>query len=164
MLSYKTRFISNSRSCTTTNISIILTSCLAKSKYHVDLYFDKAYQKSDINLFWSIKNSTEVLGKLQNIRYLASTLSTYDFSILYMTLPHNLIKKTYLIDSENFAREKILFWLVMPIVLPLLMSKRSITNSGLVPKFVSHSAFFLINFCTLWGFYISSDNGNPYGY
>ena len=56
---YKARFISNSRSCTTTNISILLTSCIAKFKDHVELYCDKACQNSDINLFWSIKNSTE---------------------------------------------------------------------------------------------------------
>ena len=107
---YKARFISNSRSCTTTNISILLTSCLAKIKDHVELYCDKAYQNSGINLFWSIKNSTEVLGKLQNNRYLASTVSTYDFSTLYTTLPHNLIKEklTNLIQ-KTFGREKRLF-------------------------------------------------------
>ena len=49
-------------------------------------------------MFWPIKNSGEVhvLSKLKDIGYQATSLSTYDFSTLYTTLPHNLIKeKTY---------------------------------------------------------------------
>ena len=52
------------------------------------------------NLFWSIKNSGEILNKLKSRDFLASSLSTYDFSTLYTTLPHNLIKdkKTHRIN------------------------------------------------------------------
>ena len=39
------------------------------------------------------KNSGEVLSKLKDIGYQATSLSTYDFSTLYTTLPHNLIYK-----------------------------------------------------------------------
>ena len=38
-------------------------------------------------LFWSIKDSTEVLDKLKSRGFRASSLSTYDFSTLYTTLP-----------------------------------------------------------------------------
>ena len=44
-------------------------------------------------MFWPIKNSGKVLSKLKDIGYQASSLSTYDFSTLYITLPHNLIKE-----------------------------------------------------------------------
>ena len=44
-------------------------------------------------MFWSIKNSTEVLDKLKSGGFRAASLSTYDFSTIYTTLPHNLIKK-----------------------------------------------------------------------
>ena len=44
------------------------------------------------NLFWSIKNSCEVLNKLKSRGFRASSLSKYDLSTLYTTLPHNLIK------------------------------------------------------------------------
>ena len=44
-------------------------------------------------LFWSIENSGEILNKLKSRGFLASGLSTYDFSTLYTTLPHNLIKE-----------------------------------------------------------------------
>ena len=45
-------------------------------------------------LIWSIKNSCEVLNELNSRGFHASSLSTYDFSTLYPTLPHNLIKDT----------------------------------------------------------------------
>lgn len=112
---YKSRFIANSTSCTTTNISKLLTSCLTKIKDHVQLYCDKTYQNSGINLFWSIKNSTDVLNKLQSKHFQVSSISTYDFSTLYTTLPHDLIKLqlTKLIQKA-FAREKSIFLACRP--------------------------------------------------
>ena len=44
-------------------------------------------------MFWSIKNSGEVLSKLKSRGFRATSLSTYDFSTFYITLPHNLIKE-----------------------------------------------------------------------
>ena len=46
------------------------------------------YIKNGKKLFWSIKNSGEILNKLKSRGFLASGLSTYDFSTLYTTLPH----------------------------------------------------------------------------
>ena len=89
---YKARFIANSSSCTTTELSKLLTSCLTTIKNHVIKYCEKVYERSGKNLFWSIKNSCEVLNKLKSRGFRASSLSIYDFSILYTTLPHNLIK------------------------------------------------------------------------
>ena len=59
-----------------------------------------------INYFWSIKNSNDVLNKFKSKNFQASKLSTYDFSTLYTTLPHHLIKDK-LIDLINrtFIRE-----------------------------------------------------------
>ena len=104
---YKARFIANSSSCTTTNISILLTSCLTAVKDHMVNYCNKVYENSGINCFWSIKNSGEVLDKLQNNRFHATSLSTYDFSTLYTTLPHHLIKDRLIpLIQKTFAREK----------------------------------------------------------
>ena len=80
---YKSRFIANSSARTTTESSILLTSCLTAIKNHVIKYCTTVYERNGKNLFWSIKNSG----------FLASGLSTYDFSTLYTTLPHNLIKE-----------------------------------------------------------------------
>ena len=87
------RFIANSSSCTTTELSKLLTSCLTVIKKHVIKYCDKVFERSGRNLFWSIKNSNEVLNKLKSRQFRAFSLSTYDFSTLYTTLPHNLIKE-----------------------------------------------------------------------
>lgn len=107
---YKARFIANSSSCTTTKLSLLLTSCLTTIKEHWKFYCEKAYQNSGINLFWSIKNSNEILNKLQNKGFQASTISTYDFSTLYTTLPHDLIKeKLTKLIQKTFSREKSLF-------------------------------------------------------
>ena len=59
---------------------------------HVIKYCVKVYERSGKNLFWSIKNSGEILDKLKARDFNATSLSTYDFSTLYTTLPHNLIK------------------------------------------------------------------------
>ena len=54
--------------------------------------WEKVYERSGKNLFWSIKNSGEVLDKLKARYFNASSLSTYEFSSLSTTLLHNLIK------------------------------------------------------------------------
>ena len=102
----KARFIANSSSCTTTELSKLLTSCLIAVTNHVIKYCEKVYERSGKNLFWSIKNSGEILEKLKARDFNATSLSTYDFSTLYTTLPHNLIKDK-LIDriERTFQRE-----------------------------------------------------------
>ena len=103
---YKARFIANSSSCTTTELSKLLTSCLTAVKNHVIRYYEKVYERSGKNLFWSIKNSGEVLNKLKSRGFRATSLSTYDFSTLYTTLPHNLIKEKLINLIEwTFKRE-----------------------------------------------------------
>ena len=94
----KARFIANSSSFTTTELSKLLTSCLTTVKNHVIRYCEKVYERSGKNLFRSIKNSGEVLNKLKSRGFRATSLSTYDFSTLYTTLPHNLIKLINLIE------------------------------------------------------------------
>ena len=82
---YKERFIANTSSCTTTELPKLLTSCLTAVKNHVIRYCEKVYEGSGKKLFWSIKNSGEVLNKLKSRGFRATSLSTYDFSTLYTT-------------------------------------------------------------------------------
>ena len=103
---YKSRFIANSSACTTTELSILLTSCLTANKNHVIKYCTTVYERNGKKIFWSIKNSGKILNKLKSRGFLTSGLSTYDFSTLWTTLPHNLIKEklTELIE-QTFNRE-----------------------------------------------------------
>ena len=83
-----------------------LTSCLTAVKNHVIRYSEKVYERSGKNLFWSIKNSGGVHNKQKSRGFRANSLSTYDFSTLYTTLPHNQIKEKLINLIEwTFKRE-----------------------------------------------------------
>ena len=99
---YKARFLANSSSCTTTEISKLLTSGLTAIKAKVIKYCETVYERSGKNMFWPIKNSGEVLSKLKDIGYQATSLSTYDFSTLYTTLRFRISKR------ENTSKSGIL--------------------------------------------------------
>ena len=88
----------NSSACTTTELSILLTSCLTAIKNHVIKYCITFYERNGKKLFWSIKKSGEILNKLKSRGFLASTL------------PYNLIKEklTELIE-QTFNREGTLY-------------------------------------------------------
>ena len=89
-----------------TELSKLLTSCLTVVKNHVIRYCEKVYERSGKNLVWSIKNSGEVLNKLKSTEFRATSLSIYDFSTLYTTLPHNSIKEKIINLIEwTFKRE-----------------------------------------------------------
>ena len=76
---------------------------------HLIKYCETTYKTDGKNLFWSIKHSNEVLNKFKSKGFMASELSTYDFSELFTTLPHHLIKDK-LIDfiERTFSRERTL--------------------------------------------------------
>ena len=90
---YKAQFIANSSSCTTTELSKLLTSCLTAVKNHVIRSCEKVYERS----------GKICLGQLKTlVRYLIN----YDFSTLYTTLPHNLIKEKLInLIERTFKRE-----------------------------------------------------------
>ena len=91
-------------------MSKVFTSCLTAIKNHLIKYCEKTYERKVINYFWSIKNWTEILYKLKTKGFQASNISTYDFSTLYTTLPHNLIRNQLVDLIENtFRREEVLY-------------------------------------------------------
>ena len=103
---HKKPYKANSSSCTTTELSKLPTSCLTAVKKHVIKYCENVYARSSKNLFLSIKNSGKILDKLKARDLNVTSLSTYDYSTLYTTLHHNLIKDK-LIDliERTFQRE-----------------------------------------------------------
>ena len=103
---FRQTFIANSSSCTTTELSILLTSCLTAIKTHVIKYCTTVYERNGKNYFGLL----ETLNKLKSRGFLASSLSTYDFTTLYTTLPHYLIKEklTELIE-QTLNREGSLY-------------------------------------------------------
>ena len=65
---YKTRFIANSSSCTTTELSKLLTSCLTTITSHGIKYCEKVYERSGNNFFGQSNIQREVLNKQQERR------------------------------------------------------------------------------------------------
>ena len=61
-------------------------------KRHVIKYCEEVYEGSSKNIFWSIKNPGEILDTLKTRDFNATSWFTYDFSTLYTTLTHNLIR------------------------------------------------------------------------
>ena len=82
----------NSSHCSTTILSKHITSALTAVKYHVIKYSETAFSNSNVNYFWSIKNSSEVIEKLRLRNFQGSQVSSFDFSTLNTSLPHDLIK------------------------------------------------------------------------
>ena len=52
---YKARFIAKSSSCTTTELSKLLTSCLTAIKAKIIKYCETVHERSVKNMFWPIK-------------------------------------------------------------------------------------------------------------
>ena len=104
---YKSRFISNSSHCSTTILSKYITSALTAVKDHVIKYSETAFSNSNVNYFWSIKNSSEVIEKLRLRNFQGFQVSSFDFSTLYTSLPHDLIKaKVLSLVKWCFDRER----------------------------------------------------------
>ena len=58
---YKSRFIANSSACTTTEMSINLTSCITAIKSHVIKYCTTVYKRNGKNYFGLLKIQVKVL-------------------------------------------------------------------------------------------------------
>ena len=113
---YKSRFVQNSCNCSPIILSKHMTSALTAVKDNVFKYSETTFSNSNVNYFWSIKNSSEVIEKLRLQNCQGSQVSSFDFSTLYISLPHDLIKakvlslvkwcfnresKTYLCTSDK---------------------------------------------------------------
>ena len=98
---YKSRLISNSSHCSTTILSRHIISALTAVKDNVIKYSEIAFSNSNVNYFWSIKTllkSPKVAG--------AKFSGFSNFSTLYTSLPHDLIKaKVLSLAKWCFNRE-----------------------------------------------------------
>ena len=106
---YKARFIAYSSSCTTTELSKLLTSCLIAVKNMLSSIV-KRNMRDMVKTYFGLLKSGEILDKLKARDFNATSLYTYDFSTLYTALPHNLIKdKGIDLIERTFQREGSLY-------------------------------------------------------
>ena len=104
---YKSRFISNSSHCYTTILSKHVTSALTAVKDHVIKYSETAFSNSNVNYFWSIKNSSEVIEKLRLRNFRGSQVSSFDFSTLYTSLPHDLNQSKSVVSCQLVFQQRV---------------------------------------------------------
>ena len=89
------RFIVASKHCSTKPLSKTISKVFKMIFKHVENFHNKSLYYTDFKKFWVVENSFPILEKLNviNTRKRAKSISTFDFSTLYTTIPHNLLIK-----------------------------------------------------------------------
>ena len=91
---YSSRFIAASNKCTTKQLSSLLTSCYKIMLTHFKQYCEGLYSHTEVNCYWIIDNSKEVLDRLYRINETsqAKSFDSYNFATLYTNIPHDALK------------------------------------------------------------------------
>ena len=87
------RFIAGSSKCTTKQLSSLLTKILTVIKTGLKKYCSFKTSHTGVNNMWILKNSTSLLSSLGHLGvHKATSIQTFDFSTLYTSIPHDLLK------------------------------------------------------------------------
>ena len=89
----KHRFIAVSSKCTAKQLSSLLTKILTVIKTGLEKYCSIKTSHTGVNNMWILKNSTNLLSSLGHLGVnRATSIQTFDFSTLYTSIPHDLLK------------------------------------------------------------------------
>ena len=89
----KHRFIAGSSKCTTKELSSLLTRILTVIKTGLEKYCSIKTSHTGVNNMWELKNSTNLLPSLGHLGVIrATSIQTFNFSTLYTSIPHDLLK------------------------------------------------------------------------
>ena len=104
---YKHWFISGSSKCTTKDLSCLLTKVLSTIQDGLARYCNTKTSHNGVNNMWILKNSTSLLSSLDqlNVRT-ATSVQTFDFSTIYTSIPHDLLKSRISNLIRNAFRKK----------------------------------------------------------
>ena len=90
---YKHRFIAGSSKCTTKDLPCLLTKVLSTIKDGLMRYCNTKTSHNGVNNMWILKNSTSLLSSLDQLDLrTATSVQTFDFSTLYTSIPHHLLR------------------------------------------------------------------------
>ena len=90
---FKHRFTAGSSKCTTKHLSCLPTKVLTTVKDGLIRYCNTKTSRNRVNSMWIVENSTSLLSFLDQLYVrTATSVQTYDFSTLYISIPHNLLK------------------------------------------------------------------------
>ena len=105
--SYKHRFIAGSSKCTTKDLSCLLTKLLSTIKDGLVRYCNTKTNHNGVSNMWNLKDSTNLLSSLDQLDVCTATsVQTFDFSTLYTSVPHNLLKSKINNLVHNAFRKK----------------------------------------------------------
>ena len=101
---YKHRFITPSFDCTTKFLSVLLTHTLSAIKGKLSNLSSVIYSRTSINEMWILKNSSELLQKMNSFHYPKITsIQTFDFSTLHTSIPHQKLKdRIHMLVNQTF--------------------------------------------------------------
>ena len=103
----KHRFIADSSKCTTKQLSSLLTKILTVIKTGLEKYCSIKTSHTGVNNMWILKNSTNLLSSLSHLGvHRATSIQTFDFSTLYTSIPHDLLKSRMNIIINNAFKYK----------------------------------------------------------
>ena len=89
----KHHFIAGSSKCTTKQLSSLLTKIITVIKTGLEKYCSIKTSHTGVNNMWILKNSTNLLSSLGHLGvHRATSIQTFDFSTLYPSIPHDLLK------------------------------------------------------------------------
>ena len=89
----KHRFIGGSSKCPTKELSSLLTKILTVIKTALEKYCSIKTSHTGVNNMWILKNSTNLLSSLGHLGvHRATSIQTFNFSTLYTSIPHDLLK------------------------------------------------------------------------
>ena len=104
---YQHRFIAGSSKCMTKDLSCLLTKVLSTIKDGLVKYCNTKTSCNGVNNMWILKNSTGLLSSLDQLDVrTATSVQTFDFSTLYTSIPHDLLKSRISNLVHNAFRNK----------------------------------------------------------
>ena len=104
---YKHRFIAGSNKCTTKDLPCLLTKPLSTINGELVRYCNTKSSGSGVNNMWILKNSTSLLSSFDQFDFrTATSVQTFDFTTLYTSIQHDLLKSRISNLAHNAFRKK----------------------------------------------------------
>ena len=104
---YKHRFIAGSSKSTMKDLCCLLTKLPSTIKDVLVRYCNTKTSRNGVNNMWILKNSTGLLSLFDQLDVrTATSVQTFDFSTLYTSIPHNLLKSRISNLVHNAFRKK----------------------------------------------------------
>ena len=100
------RFIVTSKNCSTKSLSDVISKGFKMIFNHVESFHRKTLFYKCFKKFWVVENLFPVVTKLIkiNTKKKAKSISTFDITALYTTIPHNLLIEV-LSEVRNFVSQ-----------------------------------------------------------